>query len=61
MSEVSVLPPPAGLTIRADIERVGAATVSQAHALASSTLHESGGRIGALPSAIKPVAQVLRL
>lgn len=62
MSEASpTLPPPAGPTIRDAIERVAAATVSRANGLPSSTLHESGGRIGALPSAIRPVAPGLRL
>jgi 4-hydroxy-4-methyl-2-oxoglutarate aldolase len=41
--------------IRAEIDRVDASTVESARALPSSTLHEAGGRIGAMPSAIKPV------
>lgn len=62
MSEASpTLPPPAGPTIRDAIERVAAATVLRANGLASSTLHESSGRMGALPSAIRPVAPGLRL
>jgi 4-hydroxy-4-methyl-2-oxoglutarate aldolase len=47
---------PHGPTIRADIARVADDVVAAARALPASTLHEAGGRIGAMPSAIKPVA-----
>lgn len=48
-------------TIRTDIERVPARVVEAARRLPTATLHEAGGKIGALPSAIKPVAQDFRL
>lgn len=48
-------------TTRRAIERVDAATVAVARALPTATLHEAGGKIGALPSAIKPVAPGSRL
>ncbi|PKO30284.1 MAG: 4-hydroxy-4-methyl-2-oxoglutarate aldolase [Betaproteobacteria bacterium HGW-Betaproteobacteria-9] len=47
---------PSGPTIQADIERVSAELVERARKLPSATLHEAGGRIGVMPSAIKPVA-----
>jgi 4-hydroxy-4-methyl-2-oxoglutarate aldolase len=43
-------------TTRVDIERVDASVVERARNLPTATLHEAGGKIGALPSAIKPVA-----
>lgn len=52
---------PGGPAIRPDIQRVDAATVAAARALPSSTLHEAGGRIGVLPTAIKPVTTGLRI
>ncbi len=52
---------PTGPTIRADFERVDAATVAAARALPAATLHEAGGRIGVMPSAIKPVAPSFRV
>jgi len=48
-------------TVRTSIERPQAHLVAQASATPSSTLHEALGRIGALPSAIKPVAPAMRL
>ena len=54
-------PMPSGPTIRAEIERVDAATVAAAVGLPASTLHEAGGRIGVLPAAIKPVAPGFRI
>lgn len=47
---------PSGATIRADIERTAKTTVAAARKLPAATLHEAGGRIGVMPSAIKPVA-----
>jgi len=47
---------PSGPTIQADIARVNADTVAAARALPTATLHEAGGRIGVMPSAIKPVS-----
>lgn len=57
----AALPMPAGPTIRADIDRVRAETVALARALPAATLHEAGGRIGVMPSAIKPVAPSFRV
>ena len=47
-------------TTRRDFERVTPDTVAAARALPTATLHEAGGKIGALPSAIKPVAPSFR-
>ena len=52
---------PSGPTIRVDIERTSAAVVDAARALPTATLHEAGGRIGVMPSAIKPVSPTFRL
>ena len=43
-------------TITHEIERVASSHSEAARAIPCSTLHEAGGRIGALPHAIKPVA-----
>jgi len=50
----------AATTTRRDIDRVSAAVVASARALPTATLHEAGGKIGALPSIIKPVAATFR-
>ena len=50
----------ASTTIRRDIDRIGAAVVAAARTLPTATLHEAGGKIGALPSIIKPVAAAFR-
>lgn len=55
------LPAPSGPTIRAEIERPGAELVRAAAMLPTATLHEAGGRIGVMPSAIKPVAPGFRI
>ena len=47
-------------TTRRDIDRVSAAVVAAARALPTATLHEAGGKIGALPSIIRPVAAAFR-
>ena len=47
-------------TTRRDIDRVSAAVVAAARALSTATLHEAGGKIGALPSIIKPIAAAFR-
>jgi 4-hydroxy-4-methyl-2-oxoglutarate aldolase len=47
-------------TTRREVERVSADVVAAARALPTATLHEAGGKIGALPSAIKPVAPSFR-
>ncbi|MBI5276152.1 MAG: 4-carboxy-4-hydroxy-2-oxoadipate aldolase/oxaloacetate decarboxylase [Burkholderiales bacterium] len=52
---------PNGSTIRPDIERVSPDVVTAARGLDAATLHEAGGRIGVMPSAIKPVAAQLRV
>lgn len=44
------------LTTRLDITRLPAELIAQAATLPTATLHEAGKKIGALPSAIKPVA-----
>ncbi|MBP0594899.1 4-carboxy-4-hydroxy-2-oxoadipate aldolase/oxaloacetate decarboxylase [Paraburkholderia sp. LEh10] len=48
-------------TVRTSIERPEAHLVAQASGMPSSTLHEALGRIGALPSSIKPVAPAMRI
>lgn len=48
-------------TTRRDPVRVDAATVAAARALPAATLHEAGGKVGALPSALKPVAAGMAL
>lgn len=48
-------------TVTVDIERPSPAQLEQAAALPSSTLHEAAGKIGALPSAIKPVHPSFRI
>ena len=52
---------PSGPTIRTEIERPDAGVVDVARALPAATLHEAGGRIGVMPSAIKPVAPSFRV
>lgn len=52
---------PVGPTIRDEFERVSPAIVGAARGLPASTLHEAGGRIGALPAAIKPTTPGLGL
>lgn len=59
MSDVPATP--AGPTIRLDIERTTASIVAAARDLPAATLHEAGGRIGVMPSAIKPVAPTFRI
>ena len=48
------------LTTRLDIERLPEDLLAQAAKLPTATLHEAGKKIGALPSAIKPVAAQFR-
>jgi 4-hydroxy-4-methyl-2-oxoglutarate aldolase len=48
-------------TTRADFPRVAADVVAIGKGLSSATLHEAGGKVGALPSAIKPVDRDMRL
>jgi 4-hydroxy-4-methyl-2-oxoglutarate aldolase len=43
-------------TITQEIERVASSHIEAARAIPCSTLHEAGGRIGALPHAIKPIS-----
>lgn len=43
-------------TTRRDVPRLDEALIETARHLPAATLHEAGGKIGALPSAIKPVA-----
>lgn len=51
----------ASSTTGREFARVSAALVEAARALPTATLHEAGGKIGALPSAIKPVAPAFRV
>jgi 4-hydroxy-4-methyl-2-oxoglutarate aldolase len=48
------------LTTRADFARLPADVVAAAAKLPTATLHEAGGKIGALPSVIKPVDPGMR-
>jgi 4-hydroxy-4-methyl-2-oxoglutarate aldolase len=57
----AVLEAPAGATIRAGIQRPDAALIEAARGLPAATLHEAGGRIGVLPSAIRPVSPSFRI
>jgi 4-hydroxy-4-methyl-2-oxoglutarate aldolase len=52
---------PSGPTIRNEIRRVDGAVVAAAAALGAATLHEAGGRIGVMPSAIKPASPGFRI
>lgn len=52
---------PSGATIRNDVDRPALETITAAALLPTSTLHEAGGRIGVMPSAIKPVSTAMRL
>lgn len=54
-------PVPSGPTIRHSIERVPLDLIKRAGSLPTSTLHEAGGRIGVLPTYIKPIAPRFRL
>lgn len=54
-------PRPSGPTIATLAERPAAEVVASAAKLPAATLHEAAGRIGALPSAIKPVAPGMQL
>lgn len=47
-------------TTRLDVLRLDNAVVAAAAQLPTATLHEAGGKIGALPSAIRPVAAGFR-
>lgn len=58
---MSALPTPSGPTIRASIERPSTELIAQARSIDAATLHEAGGRIGVMPSAIKPVAAGMRV
>ena len=55
------LPIPSGPTIRPNIERPDPSLIQAARSLPTATLHEAGGRIGVMPSAIKPVAPAMRI
>ena len=57
----AALPIPSGPSIRPDITRPDPSLIEAARGLPSATLHESGGRVGVLPSAIKPVAPTMRV
>lgn len=53
-------PHDANLTIRRDFPRLSPELLAAAARLPTATLHEAGKKIGALPSAIKPVAPQFR-
>jgi 4-hydroxy-4-methyl-2-oxoglutarate aldolase len=57
----AALPTPSGPTIAPCVQTLDAALLAQAGQLPAATLHEAAGRIGALPSAIKPVHPSMRL
>jgi len=61
MKKTTGLPVPSAPSIRADILRPETATVKLASTLPAATLHEAGGRIGVMPSAIKPIASQFRI
>lgn len=61
MSATFICPPDQFPTVCASFDRPDAHFLAQASGMASSTLHEAIGRKGALPSAIKPVAQAMRI
>ncbi|WP_421045869.1 4-carboxy-4-hydroxy-2-oxoadipate aldolase/oxaloacetate decarboxylase [Paraburkholderia sp. A1RI-2L] len=48
-------------TVRTTFERVEASVVEAARRLPAATLHEAGGKIGALPWSIKPIAPRFRI
>ncbi|MDB5796014.1 MAG: 4-carboxy-4-hydroxy-2-oxoadipate aldolase/oxaloacetate decarboxylase [Noviherbaspirillum sp.] len=48
-------------TVTSEINRPDPALIEQARAFPASTLHEAAGKIGALPSAIKPAAPSFRI
>lgn len=48
-------------TIRHVIDRVDPGLIARARALPSATVHEAGGRVGALPPAIKPMHPSMKL
>ncbi|MCK6424742.1 MAG: 4-carboxy-4-hydroxy-2-oxoadipate aldolase/oxaloacetate decarboxylase [Burkholderiaceae bacterium] len=48
-------------TTRADAPRVSGDLVAAARGLPTATLHEAGGKIGALPSALRPIAPGMRV
>jgi 4-hydroxy-4-methyl-2-oxoglutarate aldolase len=57
MSGLKTLSPTESL----DFERVDAKLCEAAHAFGTATLHEAGGKIGALPPQIKPMAPSFRI
>lgn len=52
---------PQGPTIGVVSRRLDAALIETARALPTAALHEAGGRIGVMPSAIKPVAPGMKI
>ena len=54
-------PAPSGTTIVTEILRPAASVISAAAKLPSATLHEAAGRIGVMPSSIKPVSRGMRV
>lgn len=60
-ADINVKEHDSSTTIRTHIERVDARVVEAARGLPTATLHEAGGKIGALPASIKPVAPGFRI
>lgn len=52
---------PNGPTICERVERIPSDVLSAARGLDAATLHEAGGRIGVMPSAIKPISLGMRI
>jgi 4-hydroxy-4-methyl-2-oxoglutarate aldolase len=49
------------LTTRLDVPRLAPGLLAEAASLPTATLHEAGQKIGALPSALRPIAPGMRL
>ena len=49
------------LTIRSDFDRVSQDIAEEAKALSSATLHEAAGKIGVMPTAIKPISAAFKV
>jgi len=58
---MSTLAKPNGPTISERIEHIPPDVLSAARGLDAATLHEAGGRIGVMPSAIKPISLGMRI
>lgn len=61
MTAEAPLTVPNGPTVRASDARIGVEVLDAAWNLPTATLHEAGGRIGVMPSSIKPVSPGFRV